>query len=64
MPLPTLLVRCGQSGARGLLLHCFPPIRGGSGVKKSSAFDNAEYRAAGRKSLLENYLTDSIHVKC
>lgn len=32
--------------------------------KRSSAFDNARYRAKGRKSLLENYLTDSIHVKC
>lgn len=64
MPLPTLLVQCGQSWVCDLLLHCFTPIRGGSGVKKSSAFDNAEYRAAGQKSLLENYLTDSIHVKC
>ncbi len=32
--------------------------------KKSSAFDNALHCAKGRKSLLENYLTDSIHVKC
>jgi hypothetical protein len=32
--------------------------------QKSSAFDNAGNRARGQKSLLDNYLTDSIHVKC
>ena len=33
-------------------------------AKKSSAFDNVRNRAEGQKSLLDNYLTDSIHVKC
>jgi hypothetical protein len=32
--------------------------------KKSSAFDNVLNGAEGQKSLLDNYLTDSIHVKC
>ena len=31
---------------------------------ESSAFDNAQKIAEGQNSLLENYLTDSIHVKC
>lgn len=33
-------------------------------VRNPSAFDNGAPRARGQKSLLVNYLTDSIHVKC
>ena len=32
--------------------------------EKSSAFGNGSKLLHGEKSLLENYLTDSIHVKC
>ena len=33
-------------------------------LKKSSGFGNALYFKGGQNSLLENYLTDSIEVKC